>query len=220
MVHIPPDYNPPSGCDILYADEAIIITNKPAGLLSVSGSVAERSDCMISRVQEVYPDALTVHRLDMSTSGILVLARGKEVHRILSMAFAAREVDKRYIAVVDGKMQQSKGEIDLPLIADWPNRPKQKVDFEIGKPSLTRYKILSYDAVLNATRVELEPVTGRSHQLRVHLLSIGHVILGDDLYAPTAILNKAPRLLLHASYIRLPHPITKERLTFNSPAPF
>jgi tRNA pseudouridine32 synthase/23S rRNA pseudouridine746 synthase len=136
------------------------------------------------------------------------------------MAFAAREVDKRYIAVADGKLAKIKGEINLPLIADWPNRPKQKVDFEVGKPSLTRYKVLSFNPELNATRVELEPVTGRSHQLRVHLLSIGHIILGDDLYAPEAIRSKAPRLLLHASDINLPHPITKERLSFHCPAPF
>ncbi|MEN9432878.1 MAG: hypothetical protein RLZZ422_467 [Pseudomonadota bacterium] len=219
-MNTPPDYRPPEGCDILYADEALIIVNKPAGLLSVPGSVAERADCMISRVQAVYPDALIVHRLDMSTSGLLVLARGKEIHRLLSMAFAAREVDKRYIAVADGKLEKTKGEINLPLIADWPNRPKQKVDFEVGKPSLTRYKVLSFNPELNATRVELEPVTGRSHQLRVHLLSIGHIILGDDLYAPEAIRSKAPRLLLHASDINLPHPITKERLSFHCPAPF
>lgn len=215
-----PIYNPPQGFEVLYADEALVVVNKPAGLLSVPGSVAERADCMITRAQTLYPDALIVHRLDMSTSGILVLARGKTLHRTLSIAFAERLVDKRYIAVVEGKMAQTKGEINLPLIADWPNRPKQKVDFELGKPSLTRYKVLSYDAELNATRLELEPVTGRSHQLRVHLLSIGHIILGDDLYAPEAIRLKAPRLLLHASFISLPHPMTQERLSFTCPAPF
>ncbi|WP_020561317.1 pseudouridine synthase [Thiofilum flexile] len=215
-----PTYNPPAGFEVLYADEALVVVNKPAGLLSVPGSVAERADCMITRAQTLYPDALIVHRLDMSTSGILVLARGKAIHRTLSIAFAERLVEKRYIAVVDGKLAKTKGEIDLPLIADWPNRPKQKVDFELGKPSLTRYKVLAYDDELNATRVELEPVTGRSHQLRVHLLSIGHIILGDDLYAPDSIRLKAPRLLLHASFIRLSHPITHERLSFNCLAPF
>ena len=215
-----PVYNPPQGFEVLYADEALVVVNKPAGLLSVPGSVVERADCMITRAQTLYPDALIVHRLDMSTSGILVLARGKAVHRTVSMAFADRVVHKRYIAVGEGKMLKTKGEIDLPLIADWPNRPKQKVDFEQGKPSLTRYQVLTYDAESNATRVELEPVTGRSHQLRVHLLSIGHIIWGDDLYAPEAIRLKAPRLLLHASFINLPHPITQERLSFNCSAPF
>jgi tRNA pseudouridine32 synthase/23S rRNA pseudouridine746 synthase len=158
-----------------------------------------------------------VHRLDMATSGLVLFARGIAVQRQLGKAFARREVHKRYIAVVHGRLRPEQGEIDLPLIADWPNRPRQKVDRTHGKPSLTRYRVLAFDGVADTTRVELEPVTGRSHQLRVHLLALGHPIVGDALYAPN---DDSPRLLLHACALRLAHPITGEMGQWCSEAPF
>lgn len=175
---------------------------------------------MLSRVQIEFPDALIVHRLDMGTSGIMVLARGKVMERALSILFQSRKVYKRYIAVVAGCMQQDSGEINLPLITDWPNRPRQMVSFELGKSSCTRYQVLEYDAARNITRVELEPVTGRSHQLRVHLQSLGHPILGDELYANTEIRDQADRLLLHAVDICFCHPITGDEVRISSKLPF
>ena len=195
----------------LYVDDHILIVDKPAGLLSVPGR--SEPDCVVSRLQTEFPDALTVHRLDMATSGVMVFARGAEVQRILSMAFAARRVDKRYIAVVAGETLDE-GEVDLPLITDWPNRPRQMIDHAIGKPSLTRYRTLSRGG--GTSRVELEPVTGRSHQLRVHMMAIGHPILGDEFYAPPEVLSQALRLLLHAQSLSLPHPHTGETVTFIS----
>ena len=202
----------------LYQDDALLVVDKPAGLPSVPGRTPELHDCMASRVQAAVPDALVVHRLDMATSGLLLFARGKAMQRALSHAFAERTVDKRYIAVVAGRMAEDEGEITLPLIADWPRRPLQKVDPEHGKPSLTRFKVLTRDA--RTTRVELTPLTGRSHQLRVHLLAIGHPILGDALYAPPEVAVAAPRLLLHASGLVLRHPLNGSVLQVESPAPF
>jgi tRNA pseudouridine32 synthase/23S rRNA pseudouridine746 synthase len=156
----------------------------------------------------------------MATSGLIVMARGLEAQRRLGAAFAARQVHKRYVALVDGRLEAPPGggEIDLPLIADWPNRPKQKVDHATGKPSLTRYRVLAHEAL--GTRVALEPVTGRSHQLRVHLQAIGHPILGDTLYADAPVQAKAGRLCLHACELRLAHPVSGEALVFRSAAPF
>nr|WP_303828606.1 pseudouridine synthase [Asticcacaulis taihuensis] len=195
----------------------MLVAEKPAGLLSVPGRLPENKDCLITRLQADYPDALTVHRLDMATSGLMVFARGAEAHRTLSKAFADRQVSKRYIAVVAGRLERQ-GEVDLPLITDWPNRPRQKIDHEIGKPSLTRWRVL--EAGESTTRVELEPVTGRSHQLRVHMMAIGHPILGDVFYAPADIEALSPRLLLHADRLSLPHPVSGEAMDFRSPAPF
>jgi tRNA pseudouridine32 synthase/23S rRNA pseudouridine746 synthase len=197
-----------------------VIVNKPSGLLSVPGRGDEKQDCMISRVQAEFPEALTVHRLDMETSGLLVFARGPEAQRALSYAFQSREVTKRYVAVVDGRLVSQTGEIDLPLICDWPNRPLQKVDLHVGKPSQTRYTVLHYDAETDCTRVDLEPITGRSHQLRVHMLALGHAILGDMLYASAAAQKKASRLLLHASHLVLPHPATGALISVTSPPLF
>jgi len=211
---------PDTGLDVLYVDESLLVVNKPSGLLSVPGRGIGKDDCLANRVQAVYPDALTVHRLDMETSGLMVLARNKEMHRSLSILFQNRQVEKRYVAVVDGAPAQACGEIDLPLITDWPNRPLQKVDHEIGKPSLTRYRVLAHDAASDSTRVSLEPETGRSHQLRVHLLSLGHPILGDSLYASPAALAKAPRLLLHADFLAFAHPLSGEKLAFSCAVPF
>jgi tRNA pseudouridine32 synthase/23S rRNA pseudouridine746 synthase len=173
---------------------------------------------MTTRVQTLFADALVVHRLDMATSGLMLFARGVAVQRALSRAFAQREVHKRYVAVVHGVLDAEQGEIDLPLIADWPNRPLQKVDHEHGKPSLTRWRVIETDA--DRTRVELEPVTGRAHQLRVHLLAIGHPIIGDALYAPPGVLAGADRMLLHAAQLRFAHPVSGEPMTIESTVPF
>ncbi|HVZ29742.1 MAG TPA: RluA family pseudouridine synthase [Asticcacaulis sp.] len=203
---------------ILYADDHMLVADKPAGLLSVPGRGEANQDCLIRRVQADYPDALIVHRLDMATSGLLVLARGPEAHRALSRAFADRQVAKTYVAVVAGEVAADEGEIDLPLITDWPNRPRQMVDHTTGKPSLTRYRVLARGE--GTSRVELQPVTGRSHQLRVHMLSLGHPILGDVFYASPDIAAASPRLLLHAERLEIPHPETGETMRFHAPAPF
>jgi tRNA pseudouridine32 synthase/23S rRNA pseudouridine746 synthase len=201
---------------VLFRDDTLIAVDKPAGMLSVPGRGDDKQDCAATRVQALHADARVVHRLDMATSGLLLMARGAEAQRRVGIAFARREVGKRYVAVVRGRMRAPHGEIDLPLIADWPQRPRQKVDAERGKPSLTRYRVLSVDEAAGTSRVELEPVTGRSHQLRVHLLAIGHPIVGDTLYGEPA----APRLLLHACEITLPHPATGLPVSVRSPAPF
>ena len=203
--------------DLIYADSDILVVNKAPGLLSVPGRGPDKQDCLIHRVQAVYPDALAVHRLDMATSGLLLLARGAPMHRQLSMLFQERQVAKRYIAVVAGQLTTETGEINLPLICDWPNRPRQMVSFEIGKPSLTRYRLLGFDALSNSSRVELEPITGRSHQLRVHMAALGHPILGDDLYGSA---SSAPRLLLHATMLSFPLPGSDQWQRFESPPDF
>lgn len=216
------------GLSVLHADAALLVLDKPAGLLSVPGRGLENADCLSARAQARYPDALIVHRLDMGTSGLIVMARGAAAQSALSTAFAKRLVHKRYQALVAGSPDtcdadaQGWSDIRLPLIVDWPNRPKSKVCLETGKPSHTRWRLLGQQrqAGLDAARLELEPVTGRSHQLRLHLQAIGHPILGDELYADEAALAAAPRLLLHACGIELPHPVSGERLRFESAAPF
>ncbi len=214
---------------LLYADDTLLVVDKPSGLLAVPGRGADKQDCLSARIQARYPDALIVHRLDMATSGLMVMARGPAVQRMLSMAFAARAVTKRYVALVAGRLEvpsdgggvpEDWGTIDLPIIVDWPNRPRRIVDHQSGKPSLTRWRVLGYDATGLNTRVELEPVTGRSHQLRVHLRALGHPILGDALYAPPDVQALSGRLLLHAQSLRFMHPLTGEALAFESAAPF
>jgi tRNA pseudouridine32 synthase/23S rRNA pseudouridine746 synthase len=160
---------------LIYCDEYLLIINKPAGLLAVPGRGEDKQDCLSKRVQQHYPDALIVHRLDMATSGLIVFARGIDMQRCLSKMFSERIVTKRYVAVVAGSIFQESGEVNLSIGADWPNRPRQKVDMTEGKSSLTRYRVLSRDA--DSTRLELEPVTGRTHQLRVHMNAIGHPIV-------------------------------------------
>ena len=209
----------PSELTVLYADEAMLVLDKPAGLLSVPGRGADKQDCLSARAQHLYPDALVVHRLDMATSGLLLMARGAAAQRSLSEAFASRAVRKRYIAVVDGHLAPAPdiwGVIDLPIIADWPNRPLRVIDKEHGKPSSTRWRVRSYNPLDETTRVELEPVTGRSHQLRVHLLALGHPILGDALYASAGVQAKASRLLLHACSLELCHPVSAQAMRFVS----
>ena len=208
---------------MVYADDTLLVVDKPSGLLAVPGRGADKQDCLAARVQVRYPDALVVHRLDMATSGLMVMARGPAAQRALSKAFAAREVTKRYIALVAGRLEAPAdgwGTIDLPIIVDWPNRPLRIVDHQSGKPSLTRWRVLGHDETGLNTRVELEPVTGRSHQLRVHLRELGHPILGDALYAPPSVQALSGRLLLHAGSLAFTHPLTGEALTFVCPVPF
>lgn len=206
---------PPAGqLPVIFADDWLIVANKPPGLLSVPGRGEDKQDCLATRVQAEFADALIVHRLDMSTSGLLVLARGEAMQRHFFKLFRERQVDKRYLAVVAGQVADDSGEIDLPLICDWPNRPRQKVDFEIGKPSLTRFRVVDRDPQADTTRLALEPVTGRSHQLRVHLAALGHPILGDDLYGGEAT-GRAERLLLHALDLAFVHPATQLPVEFH-----
>lgn len=220
VMHFPSDDPGPAGdIDFLHVDEALIVVRKPPGLLSVPGRGPERADCVSARVQRHLPDALVVHRLDMATSGLLLMARSADAQRRLSAAFAERRVAKRYTAVVAGRIEADRGEVDLPLICDWPNRPRQMVDHVQGKPALTRWQVVSRHETLT-TRVALEPVTGRSHQLRVHLQSIGHPIVGDELYAPLPWQQASSRLLLHACHLQLEHPASGQWLTFSDPAPF
>jgi tRNA pseudouridine32 synthase/23S rRNA pseudouridine746 synthase len=208
---------------LLFADDALLVLDKPAGLLSVPGRGIDKQDSLSSRVQHVFADALVVHRLDMATSGLMLMARGPSHQRALNDAFAARTVHKAYTAMVDGLLEPPDAdwqEISLAIMLDWPNRPRRVIDPVHGKPSVTRWRVLDQDAGTRTTRVALEPVTGRSHQLRVHMKAIGHPILGDALYAPSSIAAQSGRLLLHASQIDLTHPVTAEQLKFSSSAPF
>lgn len=204
--------------DIIYQDDHILVLNKPSGLLSVPGKAPEHKDSLQLRVQRVFPTASIVHRLDMATSGLMLMALNKDSHRHLSRQFELRQTDKRYQAKVWGEMEKATGTVELPLICDWPNRPKQMVDHERGKPSTTHFNVLEHG--VKYTKVDLIPVTGRSHQLRVHMLSLGHPILGDRLYAHQDALAMADRLQLHACEISFAHPQTQQRLNFNSPSPF
>jgi tRNA pseudouridine32 synthase / 23S rRNA pseudouridine746 synthase len=198
--------------DVVYADTGIVVLNKPSGLLSVPGKTD--SHCLSLLVQQQFADALVVHRLDMATSGLLVMARGLAAQRRLNADFAERRVHKRYIAMVQGDCRSTAHSndawqtIDLPILVDWPNRPLRKIDKEHGKPSSTRWRCLGFDAQRNASHLELEPLTGRSHQLRVHLQALGHPILGDALYAPPEVAAASDRLLLHASELAFAHPVT------------
>ncbi|RYF43732.1 MAG: RluA family pseudouridine synthase [Comamonadaceae bacterium] len=210
----------------VHLDAHCLVVEKPSGLLCVPGRGADKQDCLASRVQALVPDALVVHRLDMATSGLWLMARGADMQRRLSRAFAEREVTKRYVAVVAGRLEPPAdavggwGTIDLPLAADWPNRPRRVVDAQAGKPSITRWRVLGHDTAGDTTRVELAPVTGRSHQLRVHLQALGHPILGDTLYAPAGVQARAPRLLLHATGLRIAHPAGAGSMEWSSPPPF
>ncbi len=206
--------------ELIHVDGEIVIADKPAGLLSVPGRGEAGARCLSAQVQALYDDALIVHRLDMGTSGLIVFARGIVAQRALSLAFEKRRIGKRYIAVVDGLVAGEEGRIDAPLSADWPARPRQKVDQESGKPSLTHWRVVARDPECRRTRLELRPVTGRSHQLRVHLASIGHPILGDELYAREAITAASPRLLLHACHLAFMHPASGMPLAFDSEPAF
>jgi len=202
---------------LLFRDPHLLILDKPTLLLSVPGRHPLNHDCLLNRVSVRYPGVSAVHRLDLDTSGVMVVPRHREALSRLARQFQERRIDKSYTARVAGQVTEDIGEIDLPLVADWPNRPKQKVCFETGKQALTRWKVLSRDD--NSSLLALTPVTGRSHQLRIHMREIGHPILGCDFYAPGAVLNAAPRLLLHATSLRFAHPLSGEILTAHSPAP-
>ncbi len=212
-------YAPPQGKpSYIHIDPDLVVIDKPAELLSVPGRGPEKADCAISRVQADYPEALTVHRLDMSTSGLLVFARSKQAQRRLSIQFEKGVIAKSYVADVWGAPVPDSGVIDLPLGQDWPNRPRQKVDHAKGKPSQTQYQAIgTHD---HGARLALTPLTGRTHQLRLHLAAIGHPILGDDIYAHADALAAAPRLHLHATRLELMHPTSNDRLRFECVCPF
>jgi len=212
------DYHPPQvPLDILHHDHELLLVNKPAGLLSVPGKGDHLSDCLIARVQEAFPEALLVHRLDMDTSGVMVFGLTPHAQRHLGLQFEKRQMKKTYVARVWGLVAGKTGEVDLPLIVDWPNRPLQMVDHETGKPAQTAWRVVKRGAA--ETRLRLYPRTGRSHQLRVHMREIGHPILGDPFYA-TGAARDFPRLMLHAESLRLRHPDGGKGLTFSAKAPF
>jgi tRNA pseudouridine32 synthase/23S rRNA pseudouridine746 synthase len=203
---------------VVYADDAIIVLNKPSGLLSVPGRGPDKQDCLSARVQVQFSDALVVHRLDMATSGLMVMARGATVQRALSEAFANRLVSKRYVAIVTGQVVAPKDGwrvVDLPIGVDWPSRPLRVIDPIGGKHSLTRVQLIHFDELRNVSHLILEPLTGRTHQLRLHLQAIGHPILGDGLYANTAVAAASARLLLHACELGFAHPMNGQHLHFS-----
>lgn len=206
--------------EILFEDQDLLLVNKPSGLLSVPGKHPANKDCLITRIQSSYPAARAVHRLDLDTSGLMIVALNGQSHKALNLQFEKREVKKAYIAEVFGLFKEQEGFVELPLICDWPNRPKQKVCHEQGKYAYTDYEVLEQDEQNNRSRLRLKPTTGRSHQLRVHMAEIGHPILGCDFYAHEEAFEMATRLLLHAERLIFSHPITGEAIDWTCPAPF
>jgi tRNA pseudouridine32 synthase/23S rRNA pseudouridine746 synthase len=212
------DYAPPTDpIPVLHEDSALLVVNKPAGLLSVPGKGADLADCLLARLERAFPTVRLVHRLDRDTSGVMVFALTEHAQRHLGQQFETRKVKKTYLSRVVGRLAPKSGEVDLPLIVDWPNRPRQKVCHETGKPALTRWKVLR--AGEKESRVRLFPLTGRSHQLRVHMLALGHPILGDSLYAPDTT-DLVDRMMLHAEELRLTHPESGHGLNFRARPPF
>jgi tRNA pseudouridine32 synthase/23S rRNA pseudouridine746 synthase len=209
-----------TGFRVIHHDAHLLVVDKECGLLTVPGIGPDKADCLISRLQLEWPGARVVHRLDRDTSGLLVVARDAQTHRALSMQFEARQTEKEYVALAAGHPPKDAGEIDLPLRKDLVNTPKQMVDFVHGRPSVTRWQVQERLQQPARTRFVLTPVTGRSHQLRVHLLAIGHPIVGDDLYAPPEVVAWSSRLCLHASRLAFTHPATGARLESESRAPF
>ena len=207
----------------VHEDADLLVLQKPAGLLCVPGRGPDKQDCLSARAQQQWPGALIVHRLDQATSGLVLMARHIEAQRRLSHAFAERQVHKRYQAVVQGLQGTVGGswsEIELPIAADWERRPLRVIDHAVGKPSLTRWRLLGHHPANGTSRIELEPVTGRTHQLRVHMAAVGHPILGDTLYAPAEVQTLAPRLLLHASHLAFAHPSTGDAVALEWAADF
>jgi len=209
-----PEYNPPlnNGLDILFEDAYILAVNKPAGLLSVPGRGEDKQDCLASRAEEEFPGTLVVHRLDMATSGIVLMARDKDTQARLSALFAERQINKRYHAVVDGLVREDSGVVEQPMRCDWPNRPRQMIDYEQGKHAVTRFKVLSRNTNEMSSRLELSPLTGRTHQLRLHMQYLGHAILGDRLYGSEEVFNRSNRLQLHARELAFEHPVSGETI--------
>ncbi|WP_269620418.1 pseudouridine synthase [Zhongshania sp. BJYM1] len=203
----------------LHRDDDLLIVSKPAGLLSVPGRHPDNKDCLISRINEIYPDASIVHRLDMATSGLMIIARHPESHRAVSRMFQDRKIYKEYQAIVFGHVASIEGFIDLPLACDWPNRPRQELNFDYGKHAQTHFEYCGTNEDGNS-KLRLIPITGRSHQLRVHTASIGHPILGCEFYAHPAAKAAADRLLLHASRLRFTHPTSNIELDISLPAQF
>ena len=211
-------YSPPNTpLELIHEDHELLVVNKPAGLLSVPGKGDHLKDCLITRLQAAFPEALLVHRLDMDTSGVIVFARTPAAQRHLGLQFERRMMKKSYLALVWGQVDGKEGVIDLPLIVDWPNRPLQKVCHETGRAATTEWKVLRHDET--STRMRLFPQTGRSHQLRVHMRELGHPILGDPFYA-TGPARDFPRLMLHAETLRLRHPDGGRGMTFRAKNPF
>ncbi len=218
MKYMPPLHSHPS---IIAIDDKLIAVSKPSGLLSVPGK--SEPDCMESRIHKYFPEARTIHRLDMDTSGVILYARDPDTLRNIGLQFERRKTSKTYIALVWGHLDKDNGTVDLPLICDWPNRPKQKVDHETGKSAQTHWQILERKKDKNGnpiTRIELTPITGRSHQLRVHMLELGHPILGDNLYAHASALTASNRLCLHAQNLSIHHPDGGQIISYNDPSPF
>ena len=215
------EYNPPQEpwLDLVYRDDYIAAVNKPSGLLSVPGNQPQYYDSEMSRVKEKYGFCEPAHRLDMATSGVLLFALSKAADRELKRQFREREPKKYYQALVWGHVEQDHGVVELPLICDWENRPRQKICFERGKRAVTFYDVLQRYPN-NTTRVKLTPITGRSHQLRVHMLALGHPILGDKFYAHPQAKALSPRLCLHAESLQIQHPITGETMEFTAPVGF
>ncbi|HAV07374.1 MAG TPA: RNA pseudouridine synthase [Rhodobacteraceae bacterium] len=211
-------YDPPQDpLEILHEDADMLAVVKPAGLLSVPGRGEDLTDCLIARLAVVFPNVLLVHRLDRDTSGVMVFALTPHAQRSLSMEFETRRARKTYLARVRGKLEPREGTVDLPLTVDWPNRPRQMVCHDTGRPAVTDWRVVSYDE--HETRVRLMPRTGRSHQLRVHMLALGHVILGDPIYAKGAA-GDYPRLMLHSEELRINHPENGRGMRFRTTAPF
>ena len=203
---------------MIHADSAVLLVRKPDLLLSVPGRHPANRDCLLTRLQAEFPEALLVHRLDLDTSGVMVFARHRAAQAALSRLFQERRVAKEYVALVDGEPTDDEGVIDLPIARDWPRRPLQKICAETGRPALTHYRVLERHG--DYSRLLLIPETGRSHQLRIHCRELGHPILGCDMYAPSEVLGRAPRLMLHARLLAFPHPDTGRAFTTHCPAPF
>lgn len=204
---------------IVYEDDDLLVIDKPAGLLSVPGRLPEHQDSAYLRVLARYPQAKITHRLDMATSGILMFAKHRDAEVALSKMFQARTVEKKYIALIQGKLE-GEGSVEVPLITDWENRPRQMVHFELGKPAQTLYQGLDYNAETDISRVLLTPITGRSHQLRVHMQYIGHPITGDKLYHPEPARSPLKRMALHASYLAFTQPLSGAAVEIHGQVPF
>lgn len=213
------DYNPPSDpLDFIHDDHQVLLVNKPAGLLSVPGKGEGLADCLITRIQAVYPQALLVHRLDRDTSGVMIFALTRHAQRHLGLQFEKRQTKKTYVARVSGEMTEKTGTVDLPIIVDWENRPRQKICHDTGRQAVTDYRVIR--ARNGESRVRLMPKTGRSHQLRVHMLALGHPILGDPFYAEGPVLTDHPRMMLHSETFQFRHPDGGQGMRFTAKPPF